>query len=272
MAKTGGKPAAGKENGKKPNMDENAIKTDVAEFAAQLGLAAGGSGFDDRDFRNPPKPKQPKAKGCYAYTRASRSRTVLSVSGRQGHKLSSPRGTTISNLPGFECVVRNKFYHCLLLSSGSDDTVHVDAQVEAEDPKGDKQSAKQETTGKGKGHVKGNKFKPEVPGLKDRVWKESVGPRPEKSAAPAPRPAGQSFSRVGLNQVIDKLLDGTPWHEQLADMSELKEPSGKKGKKGKSEGVSEEKQAELVKAARATAESVLERLAKSYEQVRAPQR
>eukprot|EP00240_Pyramimonas_obovata_P005148 CAMPEP_0118950608 /NCGR_PEP_ID=MMETSP1169-20130426/51692_1 /TAXON_ID=36882 /ORGANISM="Pyramimonas obovata, Strain CCMP722" /LENGTH=428 /DNA_ID=CAMNT_0006897491 /DNA_START=18 /DNA_END=1301 /DNA_ORIENTATION=- len=181
-------------------MDVNAIKSDVAEFAAQLGLASGGSGFDDRDFRTPPKPKQPKP------------------------------------------------------------------TADAEDSKSNKENSKEQTTGKGKGHVKGNKFKPEVPGLKDRTWKESVGPRPAKTTtAPVARPPGQSFSRVGLNQVIDKLLDGTPWHEQLADMSELKEPTGKKGKK-KGEGVSEEKQAELVKAARATAESILERLAKAYEQ------
>ena len=59
MAKAA-KPAAGREDGKK-NMDVNAIKSDVADFAAQLGLASGGTGFDDRDFRTPPKPKQ-KAK------------------------------------------------------------------------------------------------------------------------------------------------------------------------------------------------------------------
>jgi hypothetical protein len=50
-----------KESSKKPDMDVAAIKADVADFAAQLGLAA-GSGFDDRDFRTAPKPKQPKAK------------------------------------------------------------------------------------------------------------------------------------------------------------------------------------------------------------------
>jgi hypothetical protein len=79
----------------------------------------------------------------------------------------------------------------------------------------------------GKGHPKND-----AAGKNTRAWKESVGPRPAKeSATPIITTERQGFSRVGMNTVIDKLLDGTPWHEQLADMSELKEATG--GKKGK---------------------------------------